>query len=98
MFDKWEEWHLSDIKKYTLEQITAYVFCVDAMNFCFWPFETNLEYEQMTRGLEKILDQTPQWFTPASLSQVTAADLKEVFDVPQFALMEERARLIRQIA
>mmetsp|Transcript_33830 Transcript_33830/g.39788 ORF Transcript_33830/g.39788 Transcript_33830/m.39788 type:complete len:87 (-) Transcript_33830:731-991(-) len=37
VFDKWSDWHLRDIGKYTVEQLTAYVFVTDAMNFCFWP-------------------------------------------------------------
>ena len=37
VFDKWQDFHLSDISKYSVEQLTAYVFVTDAMNFCFWP-------------------------------------------------------------
>ena len=37
VFDKWADFHLKDITKYTIEQIAAYVFVIDAMNFCFWP-------------------------------------------------------------
>ena len=37
VFDKWSDFHLSDIAKYSVEQVTAYCFVVDAMNFCFWP-------------------------------------------------------------
>jgi hypothetical protein len=60
-FDKWEDWHLSDIKKYSLEQIAAYCFTVDAMNFCFWPDNPSgeFEYENMTRNLETILNSDP---------------------------------------
>ena len=36
-YDKWSDWHLDDPKQYNIEQITAYCFVVDAMNFCFWP-------------------------------------------------------------
>ena len=76
-FDKWEDWHLKSIKKYTLEQLTAYVFTVDAMNFCFWPdnVEGGFEYQNMTRNLEKILDNDPLFFTPARMSKVTALEL-----------------------
>ena len=72
-FDKWEDWHLSKIKTYTLEQLTAYVFCVDAMNFCFWPDNTegDFEYLNMTRNLEIILDKDPLFFTPARLVSVS---------------------------
>lgn len=71
-FDKWEDWHLKEIKKYTLEQVTSYVFCVDAMNFCFWPNNTEgeFEYENMTRNLEKLMDSEPQFFTTKYLATI----------------------------
>lgn len=37
VFDKWSDFHLSEIGTHSLEQLTAYVFVTDAMNFCFWP-------------------------------------------------------------
>lgn len=47
------------------------------MNFCFWPDnkEGDFEYENMTRNLEKILDNDPQFFTPSRLGKVTAQQL-----------------------
>ena len=73
VFDKWKDFHLSNITKYTLEQLTAYVFVVDAMNFCFWPDNPSgqFEYEHMTRNLEKVLDSEPNFFTPIKLATVT---------------------------
>jgi hypothetical protein len=35
---KWEEYHLKP-SDFTLEQVLAYVFAVDTLNFCFWPEE-----------------------------------------------------------
>jgi hypothetical protein len=68
---------LSDIKKYSLEQIAAYCFVVDAMNFCFWPDNPSgeFEYENMTRNLEKILDADPLFFTPSRMAVVTPEEL-----------------------
>ena len=58
VFQKWSDFHLAEIAKYTVEQITAYVFVTDAINFCFWPNNPpgQFEYEHMTRNLEKILN------------------------------------------
>lgn len=101
VFDKWSDWHLSDIAKYTLEQITAYAFVVDAMNFCFWPDNPSgqFEYEHMTRNLEKILNADPDFFTPTRLAQVTEEEIRQkVYDGNEkFALVDERARLVRQL-
>ena len=70
MFDKWSDFHLSDISKYTLEQITAYVYVIDAINFCLWPDNPSgeFEYEHKARNLEKLLDEDPEFFTPKRLS------------------------------
>ena len=46
-----------DPNSYSTEQVIAYVFVVDAMNFCFWPDNPagQFEYENMTQNLAKIL-------------------------------------------
>ncbi len=70
------------------------------MNFCFWPGNPagNFEYEHMTKNLEKILQQTPDVFKPENLSKVTADYLKaSVFNNMEFALLEERARIVREV-
>jgi hypothetical protein len=52
----------------------------------------------MTKNLEKILIKVPEFFTPLYLKQVSAAELKErVFNNMDFSLLEERARIIREI-
>lgn len=101
VFDKWSDWHVSDITKYSLEQITAYAFVVDAMNFCFWPNNPSGEFEyiHITKNLEKVLDTEPEFFSLERLSQVTEQEIREkVFDGnTQFCLIDERARLVRQL-
>ncbi len=52
----------------------------------------------MTKNLEKILQQTPDVFKPENLSKVTADYLKaSVFNNMEFALLEERARIVREV-
>ena len=65
IYDKWSDWHLDDPAQYSVEQITTYVFVVDAMNFCFWPNNESgkFEYDSMTRNLEKVLKTDPEFFT-----------------------------------
>ena len=60
-YEPWSMWHLDDPKQYSVEQITAYCFVVDAMNFCFWPNNQSgkFEYDSMTRNLEKVLIKDP---------------------------------------
>ena len=83
VFDKWSDWHLQDIGKYSLEQLTAYCFVVDAMNFCFWPDNPSGEFEYLniTKNLEKVLDNDPDFFTPARLKTVTEDEIRaRVYD------------------
>lgn len=76
------------------------MFCVDAMNFCFWPGNVagEYEYENMTRNLEFVLDNDPDFFTPHRFATVKASELQiRVFEGRDFALLDERARILRQI-
>lgn len=71
------------------------------MNFCFWPDNSSgqFEYEHMTRNIEKILDSEPSFFTPLRLATVTEGEIRRrVFNNNwKFALVDERARLLREI-
>jgi hypothetical protein len=70
------------------------------MNFCFWPRNSpgNFEYEHMTKNLAKVLNNTPDYFLPLNLQKTSAEWLKkEIFNELDFALLEERARIVREI-
>lgn len=70
------------------------------MNFCFWPGNQagEYEYENMTRNLEYQLDNDPSFFTPQGFATVQASQIQiKVFEGRDFALLEERARILRQI-
>ena len=98
-YEPWAKYHI-DPNSYSLEQVLSYTFVVDAMNFCFWPGNPagNFESEHMTKNLAKILDSSPDFFKPEKLAEVTAAFLKtEVFNNMEFALLEERARIVREV-
>lgn len=101
VYDKWSDWHIDNPKQYSVEQITAYCFVVDAMNFCFWPNNTmgGFEYDSMTRNLEKQLIKNPDFFTASRLATVTEAQLREhVFQTNfEFCLVDERARILNEI-
>jgi len=92
---------LQEISKYSIEQVTAYVFVIDAINFCFWPNnpEGAYEYEHMANNLATILDDDPEFFTPARLAAVTEQEIRQRIynSLEEFALVDERARLIREV-
>jgi hypothetical protein len=99
VYEPWAKYHI-DPNSYTLEQILSYTFVVDAMNFCFWPGNPagNFEYEHMTKNLAKILDEDPDCFKAENLATITSKYLKEkVFNDMEFALLEERARIVREV-
>lgn len=99
-FGRWSDYHLDTLTNYTLEQIAAYVFAVDAVNFCFWPRNPSgqFEYEHMTRGFERVLKETPEFFS-TGLGTTTPQFLREaVFTTTEeFALLDERARLLQEV-
>lgn len=99
-YGNWADFHLDALENYSLEQIAAYVFAIDAVNFCFWPRNPSghFEYEHMARNFEKLLQTNPAYFT-AGLDQTTSDFLRtNVFNTPnEFALLEERARLLREV-
>jgi len=52
----------------------------------------------MTKNLAKILDSNPDYFLPVNLAKTTAAFLKTtVFNNMNFALLEERARIVSEL-
>lgn len=89
------------VSEFSLEQVTAYVFVVDTLNFCFWPKEEEhqVQYEDMTKALAQILREEPEFFTSERLSLLTEQELRaKVFkDLEIFPLMDERARLVREV-
>ena len=77
------------------------MFVIDAINFCLWPDNPSgeFEYEHKARNLEKLLDSDPNFFTPSRLSEVTEEFVRDkIFSGNgKFALLDERARLLREL-
>lgn len=49
---------------------------LDALNFCFWPSSTRLEYDTLAIGLRKALEDDPDVFSPVRLQHVTEDDIR----------------------
>lgn len=98
-FEPWAKYHI-DPNAYPIEKVLSYTFVVDAMNFCFWPNNPagNFEYEHMTKNLAKVLESNPEYFSPENLAKTTSAFLKStIFNNMDFALLEERARIVSEL-
>ncbi|CAI2372761.1 unnamed protein product [Moneuplotes crassus] len=97
-YDCWEQWHfqtIPDVSQITDEQVIAYVFIIDALNFCFWPTE-GFEYDQLANNLAKILVDDPEFFTSKRMAQATDEDICKIFTA-DFCLIQERSRLLREV-
>ena len=82
------------------------------MNFCFWPEEPKaksplpeqktpcFEYENISRNIETLLIEDPQFFTCDRLLEIDEAVLNaKIFNTnPQFCLIDERMRIVREMA
>lgn len=65
-FDAFEE-HL--LESADQETYLNYLFCLDAMNFCFWP-NPNIEYDVLARAVKDGI--TKGWLKAKHLSSITA--------------------------
>lgn len=79
------------------EKIAAFIFIIDALNFCFWPAENNWEYADLSQAVKDAL-KDPDFSDPQKLSQMTMEKFKEVvFKGEDFPLIEERLRAIQEL-
>lgn len=70
-----------------------------ALNFCFWPAETDLQYDSIAISLKKVLEADPAAFDCHRLAELTPATLQGWLEGSGHAFpeVEERARLLRQV-
>ncbi|KAF4709401.1 hypothetical protein FOZ62_011834, partial [Perkinsus olseni] len=94
-------------------ELTAlFVLLLDSMNFCFWP-AGNFEYEQLSNGVKWALagPDGSKWRTMDSLAEASAHDIcgwfnngarmvdeREKWRPRDFPLIEERVRLVHELA
>jgi Potential Queuosine, Q, salvage protein family len=80
------------------ERTAQYVFVLDALNFCFWPSKTGLEYHDLAGGLSAALRRDAHALDAERLARVTADEVQGWFgaahDVPSLA---ERVSRVREL-
>ena len=80
----------------SVEDVTAYVFIMDALNFCFWP--STWEYAELSRAVSNAMKKDPNFAKPSSLAKISLDDFqKELFEGEPFPLIQERHRAIQEI-
>jgi hypothetical protein len=91
----WEECHFP-VSEYSLEEVLTFIFVIDTLNFCFWP-HPSFEYDHLTKGVIKLLKEG-LLKNHTYLQSITPEQLKiKVFNKVDFVLIEERARMIREV-
>lgn len=95
----WDEsgWHF-DADAASSGPLTAqYVLVLDALNFCFWPSTTAMEYDTLAVALKKQLENDAHAFDADRLKAVTAAEVKAWFAPHDMPEPEERARKLNEL-
>jgi len=94
-FTSWAECHFAP-ESVPLETFLRYVFVLDTLNFCFWP-NLPFQYSNLALNLYEALKTSPKFFDIDNLTKMSALELKSAVFKGDFCLLEERARMIREV-
>lgn len=91
------DWHYcADVKEGGV--LTAqYVLVLDALNWCFWPSKTDMEYDTLAVSLKKILEKSDTAFSAENLSKMTPELLSSWFLPHDMPNAFERAAKLREV-
>jgi hypothetical protein len=90
----WDEFGWHHIPGASAATIALFVVVLNSVNFCFWPSEGEVQYEQLARGLARAAGGPD--FTASALARCSAADVARW--VPGLHDAEERAARVREVA
>lgn len=80
------------------EDLIAYAFVLDALNFCFWPSDNGWEYGDLAKAIKEAHKRNKEFLKPEFLSKISIEDFKkEIFGDDDFPLMDERHRAVVEI-
>ena len=88
------EWHFHREADPVLT--TQYLFVLDALNFCFWP-SPGFEYEDLARGLKRVVESNPQSLDADRLECLDTETLVEWFPAGALPNIEERTERLREL-
>ena len=94
-FPKWSESHF-DATSVPFEMLLKYLFVIDTLNYCFWP-NKGFEYYDLAKNLYATLKEKKDFFNIDNLVKMTPEQLKENVFKCDFCLLNERARMIREV-
>ena len=91
----WSKCHF-EASSVDIETLLRYIFTIDTLNFCFWPNE-GFEYDNLAKNLYEPIKQKTDFFEMENLIKITPQNLQDVVFKCNFCLLEERARMIREV-
>ena len=94
-YPKWSESHF-DSSSVPLEILLRYIFTIDTLNYCFWP-NKGFEYYSLAKNLYETLINDKNFFEIENLEKMTSEQLKDKVFKGDFNLIDERARMIREV-
>ena len=87
---EWDEegWHYTgshiDDPKLRNEHVALYILALDAINFCFWPHDSTLEYHHLAMALTQLANNNTSttcdeefFFRPTNLANMTVTQMQE---------------------
>jgi hypothetical protein len=74
-----------------------YVAVLDALNFCFWPSKTGMEYDVLATTLKKLLETDADVFSAVRLQSLTPAALAAWFPQHDVPCVEERCTKLNEL-
>lgn len=95
----WDDggWHFGDDASTGGPLTAQYVLVLDALNWCFWPSETAMEYDTLASGLTRALRADPSAFSADALQALTPDVLRSWFAPHHLPGAEERVRKLREV-
>ncbi len=94
-FPCWGESHFPPETE-SFELFLRYVFTIDTLNYCFWP-NPPFEYFNLAKNLYNTLKNNKPFFDIEHLTKITSQELKDAVFKCDFCLIEERARMVREV-
>jgi hypothetical protein len=95
----WDDggWHYSADAAAGGHLTAQYVLVLDALNFCFWPSSTSLEYDTLASVLRDVLLKDEHALDADRLAAMTAETLRGWFAPHDLPNAEERARKLNEV-
>lgn len=95
----WDEsgWHYAEDAAAGGPLTAQYVLVLDALNFCFWPSTSDMEYDTLAMGLQRVLKADAHAFDADRLQALTPDALRAMFAPHDMPNAEERVRKLHEV-